>query len=244
MKGCYDMQPEISPHGRSAFASKCKSAWKFLRDRPSLIFMAGAVFFFSWLAEEVGEGDTHEFDKALLLALRDPANLSIPVGPKWLPSIFVYITALGGTVVLTVITVLTVFYLMTKKKQLTAALVVLAICGGTIFGNLLKHGFVRPRPDLVAHLVKVSSLSFPSTHTMLATITYFTLGALLVHAEDRVAVRIFILCIATTIVFLVGVSRVYLGVHWPTDVIAGWCAGAAWAILSWSAADWLEKRAK
>lgn len=190
---------------------------------------------FAEIADEVGEGEARWFDEALLLALRtgDPGD---PIGPRWLEETVVEITALGGFGVLALVTLLAVGYLLMLRKWLGAAMLLLATLGGTAVSEGLKVGFARPRPDLVAHAVEVTSMSFPSGHAMLSAVTYLTIGALLAHAQERALLRGYILAAAVLLTLLIGMSRVYLGVHWPTDVLAGWCLGAAWALLCWGAA--------
>ena len=108
--------------------------------------------------------------------------------------------------------------------------------------SLLKLGFARPRPELVSHLVNVNSFSFPSGHATMATITYLTLGVLLARVQKRRHMKLYLLAVASILALLVGFTRVYLGVHWPTDVIAGWCVGTAWALGCWLLATWLQDR--
>ena len=206
------------------------------------LILAGAAFAFIKIASEVAEGDTLAFDRWLLQALRNPADPSVPAGPGWLQAAMIDVTALGGVTVLTLITVLVVGYLVAIRKISTAAFVAAAITGGAILGTLLKTGFGRARPDLVAHLVEVNSLSFPSGHAMNSAVTYLTLGALLASTEKDRAVRIYLLTAAIVLTLAIGGSRVYLGVHWPSDVVAGWCVGGAWAILCSLAARWLQRR--
>ena len=114
--------------------------------------------------------------------------------------------------------------------------------GGAILTNLLKNVFARPRPDLVDHLVAVHSMSFPSGHAMGAAATFLTLGALLARTERKKVVRGYIFAVAGLLTLMVGFSRVFLGVHYPTDVLAGWTLGAAWALLCWMIARWLKPR--
>jgi undecaprenyl-diphosphatase len=196
---------------------------------------------FAEIADEVGEGESHWFDEEILLALRtsDPAD---PVGPRWFEETVVEITALGGFGVLALVTLLAVGYLLVLRKWLGAATLLLATLGGTAVSEGLKVGFARPRPDLVAHAVDVTSMSFPSGHAMLSAVTYLTIGALLARTQGRTLLRGYILGAAVLLTLLIGVSRIYLGVHWPTDVLAGWCLGAAWALLCWGAATALADR--
>jgi undecaprenyl-diphosphatase len=126
-----------------------------------------------------------------------------------------------------------------QRKWADATLMLVATIGGTLISEGLKVGFSRPRPDLVAHVVEVHSMSFPSGHAMLSAVTYLTVGALLARSQARTAERGYILGAAIVLTLLIGASRVYLGVHWPTDVLAGWCLGAAWALLCWIVATWL-----
>jgi undecaprenyl-diphosphatase len=123
-----------------------------------------------------------------------------------------------------------------------ALFVVLAIAGGGLAGNLLKWLFVRARPDLVPHLVSVNSASFPSAHAMNSAVTYLTLGVLLSRSQADRRVKAYLIGMALFLTLIVGFSRVYLGVHWPTDVIAGWAVGAAWAILASLVAARLQRR--
>jgi undecaprenyl-diphosphatase len=122
--------------------------------------------------------------------------------------------------------------------------VLISVAGGAGLSSLLKLGFERPRPDLVAHLVEVQTLSFPSGHAMVSAVIYLTLGALLAQVHGSIRLKIYILSVAVILTLLIGISRVYLGVHWPTDVLAGWAAGAAWAIMSWAVVIWLQRLRK
>ena len=110
--------------------------------------------------------------------------------------------------------------------------------------DVLKQIFERGRPDLVPHAVQVFSASFPSGHATLSAVTYLTLGALVARLAPHRLAKAYVLGVAIVLTLLVGTSRVYLGVHWPTDVLAGWCVGAAWAIACWLVAVWLQRRGK
>ena len=204
-----------------------------------------ALSFFAWafveLAGDVREGDTTALDSALLLALRDPANLGDPIGPSWVEESARDITGLGGYAILTMVTLAAVAYLLMARKRGAALLVIGAVLGGMLLSTALKLGFERPRPDLVPAAARVYTASFPSGHAMLSAVTYLTLGALLARVEQRRRVKAFLLAIALVLTLLVGASRVYLGVHWPSDVLAGWCVGAAWAALCWFVALQLQR---
>ncbi|MGA9549901.1 MAG: phosphatase PAP2 family protein, partial [Rhodomicrobium sp.] len=115
-----------------------------------------------------------------------------------------------------------------------------SICGGTAVSSVLKELVQRPRPDFVAAVAQTQTYSFPSGHAFLSAVTFLTLGTLLARVQRQAEVKIYLLAVAIAITVLVGISRVYIGVHWPTDVLAGWCAGAAWAILCWLIAERLQ----
>ncbi|WP_114953918.1 phosphatase PAP2 family protein [Sphingosinicella terrae] len=202
-------------------------------SRILLVFLVlvPSLLLFGKIASEMIEGDTLAFDRWLLVQLRTAADPGLPVGPRWLHRAMVDITALGGGAVLTLITLLAAGYLLVRRKTALAVYLGLAIGAGGLLNSLLKYGFVRDRPDIVPHLVEVSSASFPSGHAMNSATVYLTLAALLAGAERNWRVRIFLLSAAVLVTILVGFSRAYLGVHWPTDVMAGWSVGAAWAAL-------------
>jgi len=206
------------------------------------LLFAIIAFLFLKAASEVMEGDTLAFDRLILEGLRSPADPGQPIGPSWLRGAMIDMTALGGVTVLTLLTLLTTGYLLARRKAGTALFLVFAISGGAIASSLLKMGFARPRPDLVAHLVEVNTTSFPSGHAMNSAITYLTLGVLLARAEKDRHVRIYLLSVAILLTLAIGFSRVYLGVHWPSDVIAGWCVGGIWAILCSLGAKALQRQ--
>lgn len=200
------------------------------------MIVAGGIWGFIELAEEVMEGATHSVDTMILRALRDPGDPRDPIGPRWLEQFGRDVTALGSVAVLGILTVAAIGFLLIERRPRTAGLVIVGVGGGQILSSLLKHGFARPRPELVPPDIHVYTASFPSGHTMMSAITYLTLAILLSRAAMSAAARVYILAVGVLLTLLVGVSRIYLGVHWPTDVVAGWAAGAAWAALWWLAA--------
>jgi undecaprenyl-diphosphatase len=214
----------------------------------SILFAAAlslvSLFAFVKIAEEMGEGGTEAFDTAILLAFRDPSDLSSPLGPPWMATIMRDFTALGGVALLTTMTAIVVGFLFLTRKRHAAWMVVLSVIGGILISNLLKWLFSRPRPNLVPHGTEVFTQSFPSGHAMLSAVVYLTLGALLARTQADPRVKVYLLCSAGLLAFIVGISRIYLGVHWPTDVLAGWAVGAGWALLCWVAMLWLQGKGK
>jgi undecaprenyl-diphosphatase len=204
--------------------------------------IAGALWAVVELAEVARDTAPHALDTAILLAFRQPGHPDLPIGPAWLEGAVRDITALGSTAVLVLIVAAAVVHFFLVRQPRTALFVLCAVLSGQVLSSLLKFGVDRPRPELVSHLVTETSLSFPSGHAMLSAVTYLTLGALAAGFLPGRVTRIYILFLAVLVTLMVGVSRVYLGVHWPSDVLAGWCAGFAWAMLWWLAARLLQRR--
>jgi undecaprenyl-diphosphatase len=208
----------------------------------TLALITGGIWLFIYLAGEVGAGDTTTFDRQVLLALRNPHDPKDPLGPRWAQEMGRDLTALGGVTILLSLTVMVTGFLLLQKKQHAALLVAIATGGAYLFSSLLKEFYDRPRPDLVPHGSYVTSSSFPSGHSMLAAAVYLTLAALLSRVYARRRVQLYLLSWATLLTVAVGLSRVYLGVHWPTDVLSGWTAGAVWALLCSLLARYLQRR--
>jgi len=197
---------------------------------------------FVYVAEIVTRGDTRHFDERLIRALRTPDNPAVPIGPPWLRAAALDITALGSPTVLGLVVFVVAGYLILHGLYRTSAFVVAASCGGWILNWALKQSFGRPRPDLVPHLRDVMSSSFPSGHALTSAAVYLTLGTLLMRlAEGRLA-KVYCIFVAMLATLLVGASRVYLGVHYPTDVLAGWLIGLSWALVCWMIERALERR--
>lgn len=207
------------------------------------LIMSGLWVFFE-LADFVMEGESHVLDRMILLALRSPGSLNDPLGPRWLEEIFRDFTAFGGVGVLTFVLLAAAGYLFLRGKYRTIVLMVAAILGGGALSFLLKQGFDRPRPDLVAPMAYTITPSFPSGHALLAATTYLTIGALLARTQPSRPLKIYLICLAILLTLIVGFTRVYLGVHWPTDVLAGWTVGGIWALTCWLAAQLLQRRGK
>jgi len=208
----------------------------------AVIVAAGGLYAFAQLADAVSDGGTRAFDERILLALRTPGNPADPIGPRWFEEMMRDFTALGGTGVLTLMVLAVGGFLAMARKSHAALLVLVSVVGGVLVSQTMKWAYARPRPELVPHGAEVYTASFPSGHAMMSAIVYLTLGALLARTQSAQATKIYILSIAVFLTLLVGVSRVYLGVHWPTDVLAGWALGGVWALACWMVMAWLQER--
>ena len=204
-----------------------------------IILVSLGLFAFFELTEDVFDGDTSGFDHRVLLWFRNPADLSDPLGPAWFEIVMRDITALGGLVILGLLCIATCGYLWVHGKHKLAVFIAVSVPSGSLLNGLLKEIFSRPRPDIVPHETAAALSSFPSGHAMMSTVVYLTLGALLSLASDDSRVKIYILAWSVFLTVLVGISRIYLGVHWPTDIIAGWIAGGTWALLSLMVYHWI-----
>jgi undecaprenyl-diphosphatase len=218
------------------------------RDRRELILLVGAIalllliLVFMKLASEVLEGETQGFDRRILLALRSPDDLSRPIGPAWMVGAALDITSLGSATVLGLTVFAVAGFLLLQGLWRRALFVMAASFGGWFLNGALKQLFQRPRPDVVPHLRDVMSMSFPSGHALQSAVVYLTLGALSMHIAERRLTKFYCMTIAMLATALVGVSRLYLGVHYPTDVLAGWLIGLSWALLCWMVERSLERQ--
>lgn len=219
---------------------------RLVREELALVAALGILAATSWsfmtIAGEVMEGETRAMDELILLALREAGDLSDPVGPRWFEEMMRDFTALGGIAFLTLLTLSVCGWLLFDGRRFPAVVIAVSVAGGIVLSLALKLGYARPRPDLVPHGSEVYTASFPSGHAMMSAAVYLTLGVLLARVQPRQPLRIYFLVLAVLLTVLVGVSRVYLGVHWPSDVLAGWSAGAAWATTCWLATLWVQRR--
>jgi undecaprenyl-diphosphatase len=219
--------------------------WIGRHERMALValsVLAAAVWAFTELTEEALEGDTHAVDRLLLLGLRTAGDPADPIGPGWLESAVRDFSALGSVGVLALLTLLVCGYLWLRERHRTVGFLLAAVGSGFALSFALKSFFDRPRPDLVAHGTDVYTSSFPSGHAMLSAIVFMTLAALLARVQESLRLKAYLIAAGTLLTLLVGASRVYLGVHWPTDVLAGWMAGGIWALACWTIAGWLARR--
>jgi len=216
-------------------------AWE-LRAWAALVLATAGIWGGLALSEAVAEGETGRWDRWLLKLGRQPDDLGVLRGPGWLPEVVRDITALGSVVVLMMSTAGVVGFLWLSGKRRTAAFLAIAIIGGAIMASGLKLAFDRTRPDVVPHLAHVSSASFPSGHSMMSAVTYLTLGGMVMAVVEGRILKMYVLGLAVALSILVGVSRVLLGVHYPSDVLAGWTIGLAWSETCWLVHAWLTNR--
>jgi undecaprenyl-diphosphatase len=195
--------------------------------------LAGAAFAFLTIAGEMSEGETRALDRAVLVALRDPSDLSRPIGPQWLKLMAIDLTSLGSLACLGLIVLMVAGLFASLRRFREAAILIASAGGGLVLSQLLKAFFGRARPDAVFQAVPAINASFPSGHAMLSAVVFLTLGSMVARFATRRRVKFYALASAILLTLIVGVSRVFLGVHWPTDVLAGWSLGAAWAIACW-----------
>lgn len=214
--------------------------WRLLRRFEAqvlivLILATGAMLSFLEIGDDVSEGDTRDLDRHLVLLLRTPGDLNDPIGSRNIEEAVRDVTALGGTTLVTIVTLLGVLAFLFHRRYRHALVMAGAVLLAWISSDVTKALFDRPRPDLVPHGAYVYSGSFPSGHSTLAAATYLTLAMLVASLEPRRRTKALAYGVAATVLVGVGLSRVYLGVHWPSDVLAGWCLGSAWALVAWVA---------
>jgi undecaprenyl-diphosphatase len=214
--------------------------WLFLRGFEARVLagvalVAGAFWAFLSLGGEMLEGDTRGVDRRLILMFRTPGRPDDPIGGHNVEEAVRDVTALGGTTLIVLLTGVAVLAFAFHRRGRHAAVMAGAVALASVSSNLSKTFYARPRPDLVPHEAYVYSASFPSGHSTLSTAAWLTLAMLVASLETRRRSKALAYALAGLIVAGVGVSRVYLGVHWPTDVLAGWCLGAMWALAAWLA---------
>jgi undecaprenyl-diphosphatase len=212
-----------------------------------MVVVAGAavlfcVGLFVALADEVFEQDTVAIDRGLLLWFRRADDPHIPIGPVWFREAALDATALGSPFILGLIALAAVGFLYFEGQKRVALFAVGALAGGAMVSLLLKQLFQRPRPEVVPHLREVVSTSFPSGHAMGAAVVFLTLAVIFVKAFRSRRAKAFCLGLGVFLALIVGASRVYVGVHYPTDVAGGWLAGTAWALATWAISQFLPTR--
>jgi undecaprenyl-diphosphatase len=232
---------QISKHikrGRDENSPLTPEATVFLE----VFLIAGCIWTFVKLAGKIRNGGTDEIDNGILLALRRPGNPAIPIGPSWLPEMARDVTALGSGVDLTLASTTLVGYLCLNRRFRAAGYLIASVGSGLLLCRRLKDLFVRRRPTAVAPLTHFDPESFPSGHSMGSAVVYLTLGGLISRQFGGWITKVYFLSVALLITLLVGLSRLYLGVHYPSDVLAGWAAGSLWSSICTQAARWLQRQ--
>jgi undecaprenyl-diphosphatase len=218
---------------------------KFERRELGWLVVGFSVCLLLWgflaLASEVMEGDTKALDTRILVSLRNADDPSRPIGPAWVESALLDLTAIGGPTVLALVVFAVVGFLALQTRYHTALVVLITAASGEVANIAIKNAFMRPRPTVVPHLREAFSTSFPSGHAMESAIIYLTLGAMLMRLAERRITKLYCMGMAIFVTFLVGMSRVYLGVHYPTDVLGGWIFGFMWASLCWLVSQRFEE---
>jgi undecaprenyl-diphosphatase len=194
------------------------------------VAIAIGLTIFVAIALAVRLGVTDGWDRWVLLAMRRPGDLSM-AGPRWLREAAVDVTALGSTTIVLLVVVTAAMFLAFNRRAREAVMISGCAGSGYVLMQLLKAGFDRPRPEVVPHAILATGASFPSGHAMLSAFTYLTLAGIITRGRHPRSMRILLWWIAAMLVVMIGSTRVYFGVHWPTDVLAGWIAGGVWAAL-------------
>lgn len=214
------------------------------RTTPAIIILTASLLVFAVTTALVYAGQTGAFDRLILLSMRDAADPSKALGPAWFQEAVAEFTTLGGYTVIITLTLIALLGLCLYRQFTTAGFIITSLVSGALVSSLLKEILARPRPDLVTHMDKVFTASFPSGHSMFGMLAWLTMATVLCRYHPDHTFRVFIILTALVMGALIGSSRIYLGVHWPTDVIAGWAAGIAWATSSWLIAHHINKARK
>ncbi|MBN1362988.1 MAG: phosphatase PAP2 family protein [Sedimentisphaerales bacterium] len=232
---------------RAAAPARLRGVWKWLGQNVDLamILALACVLVGAWvvgeLADEVMEGTTQRFDEWAVQHLRSPQDPRQSIGPAWFEAMWTDLTSLGSASVLALVTLACAGYLLMSRHYRTLVVLAAVVGGGVILTFAMKAFFDRPRPEYAAHVPYVVTASFPSGHSMLSAVVYMALAVLLARTSSALRFQVYFISCGLIVTLLVGFSRVYLGVHYPTDVLAGWSAGLTWAALCWLVVYCLQK---
>jgi len=207
-----------------------------------LVLMGAAGWLFIEIQDEVREGDMLNFDERILLLFRVPDAPERLRGPDGLEYVVRDLTALGGTAVLTLLVLGVAGFFLLRRQFQPLVLMLTTVIGGTLLMAALKNFYARPRPELIPRLMDEHSHSFPSGHSTMATVVYLTLAVMVAAFQEQRRMRVYIVGFGALLAGLIGLTRVMLGVHYPSDVAAGWTLGVVWALLGWLVAQWLKRR--
>lgn len=187
-------------------------------------------------------GGSASIDREILLAFRHPGDLATGVGPQGTPWLIWLVSFLGSQLVLAILSLIVAGRIYAAGDRRLALAALLGVTGAMLLATALKLAIMRPRPDIVPHLGAFAGSSFPSSHAMLGMAVYGVLALSLARMRHGVAARRWLFALAVALALVIGVTRLYLGVHWPTDVLAGWCLGAAWMLAYAALLPWALRR--
>lgn len=202
-----------------------------ISPRAALVIFIFSIVVFALVAILVSSGLTLDLDRAIMVSLRDQAGA--PIGPHWLTEAAIEVTTLGGWPLLTLFSFVIGGYFLIRRQYDFAIILLTVIIGHSVLVSGLKELFARTRPDFAPHLVEATSASFPSGHSASAAAVYLTLGLMAANLGRERSFKFYAIAAGISIATLIGLSRIWLGVHFPSDVVAGWAVGSGWASLVW-----------
>lgn len=206
---------------------------------PRILVPAAAALIFLGLALLIVSGRSFSLDTTLIMLFRAADNPAVPMGPAWFHEAVRDMTALGSFVGLFFMALTATLALWLCGYRHLAIGLVVSLVAAFLASTALKIAVARPRPDIVEHAALTFTASFPSGHAFLSAATLLTIASFVGLASRRADIARFCMIMAVIIAGLIGLSRIYLGVHWPTDVLGGWCLGIVWSSV---ATAWLGRR--
>ncbi|WP_293797384.1 phosphatase PAP2 family protein [uncultured Bosea sp.] len=207
--------------------------------QPRILVPAVAALIFLGLALLIVSGHSFSVDTTLIMLFRDAANPAVPLGPAWFHEAVRDMTALGSFVGLFFMALTATLALWLCGYRHLAIGLVVSLVAAFLASTVLKIAIARQRPDIVEHAALTFTASFPSGHAFLSAATLLTIASFVGLATRRTDIARFCMVMAVILTGLIGLSRIYLGVHWPTDVLGGWCLGMVWSSV---ATAWLGRR--
>ena len=199
------------------------------------VLISAGAWAILFLGGEAREGETGSFDRAAMLLFRIPGHPHQPIGPPWLQDVMRDLTAFGGTTFVTLATLVAALALIFHRRWRHGLILASTVALAQGCDEWLKGFFDRARPDFAPPWIYFSGHSFPSGHSTASAALWLSLAVLAASFEVRRRMKAFWFAVASLVILAVGLSRVFLGVHWPTDVLAGWVLGACWALVGWIA---------
>ena len=206
-----------------------------------LVLMGTTGWIFHDIQDDIRSGTPSDLDERILLLFRVPGSPEVLRGPGWIENAVRDLTSLGGRAVLTLVTLAVSGFFLLRRQFRPLIFLWIVVISGTVLMGELKTFYARPRPGLSLRLAGESSLSFPSGHAMMSTMIYMTLAVMVAEFQKSGRLRVYIVGFAAFLATLIGLTRVILGMHYPSDVVAGWTVGLCWALFCWLVAHWLKR---